>query len=105
VLSRDEFGYLSAENFRQLYVPAGCAHGFCVVSDRAQVEYKCTALYDPNDEVGIAYNDPSLNIPWPSSPILSAKDARNLLVVEVLDRLLRWRDGYRRRVVPVPVAP
>src|SRR5580765_6569711 len=45
--------YLSAENFKQLYIPAGCAHGFCVVSERAQVEYKCTALYDPADEMGI----------------------------------------------------
>jgi len=70
--------FLSADNFKQLYVPPGCAHGFCVVSDRAQVEYKCTALYDPTDEVGIAYNDRSLNIPWPvDTPILSERDRNN----------------------------
>jgi dTDP-4-dehydrorhamnose 3,5-epimerase len=101
--------YLSAENFRQLYVPPGCAHGFCVLSERAQVEYKCTALYDPADEVGIAYNDPTLNIPWPvDTPILSNKDARNVLFVEVLDRLpgsRQDRSGYRRRAVSVSATP
>ena len=80
---------LSAENFKQLYVPPGCAHGFCVVSDRAQVEYKCTALYDPTDEVGIAFNDPALDIPWPvSNPILSDKDRQNGPLAEVIDRLI-----------------
>lgn len=98
--------YLSSENFKQLYVPPGCAHGFCVVSERAQVEYKCTALYDPADEVGLAYNDPTLNIPWPvDDPILSKKDSRNLLFVEILDRLPQGRETYRRRAVSVPVAP
>src|SRR5687768_2371649 len=48
---------LSAGNFKQLYIPPGCAHGFAVLSDTAQVEYKCTELYDPKDEIGIAYND------------------------------------------------
>lgn len=67
---------LSADNFRQLYIPPGCAHGFLVLSEAAQVEYKCTAPYDPRDEVGIAWNDPSLAIPWPvSDPVLSARDA------------------------------
>jgi len=69
---------LSAENFKQLYIPAGCAHGFCVLSERAQVEYKCTALYDPSDEIGIAYNDPTLDIPWPvDSPVVSERDRNN----------------------------
>jgi dTDP-4-dehydrorhamnose 3,5-epimerase len=98
--------YLSAENFRQLYVPAGCAHGFCVLSERAQVEYKCTALYDPADEVGIAYDDPTINIPWPVKvPILSAKDSRNLLFVEILDRLPREKEIQRTPAVSVAVAP
>jgi dTDP-4-dehydrorhamnose 3,5-epimerase len=98
--------YLSAENFRQLYVPPGCAHGFCVLSERAQVEYKCTALYDPTDEVGIAHDDPTLNISWPVDvPILSDKDSRNLLFVEILDRLPRGREAHRRRAVSVSVAP
>ncbi|MCC7417555.1 MAG: dTDP-4-dehydrorhamnose 3,5-epimerase [Acidobacteria bacterium] len=69
---------LSAGNFRQCYIPPGFAHGFCVLSDSAQVEYKCTALYDPADEIGIAWNDPALAIPWPvASPILSLRDAAN----------------------------
>lgn len=75
---------LSAENFWQLYVPPGCAHGFCVTSERAQVEYKCTALYDPSDEVGIAYNDPALAIPWPTgSPILSNRDRQNPFLADM----------------------
>ncbi|MFQ3639939.1 MAG: dTDP-4-dehydrorhamnose 3,5-epimerase, partial [Chloracidobacterium sp.] len=53
---------LSAENFRQLYVPPGFVHGFCVVSETAEVLYKCTALYDPTDEIGIVWNDPELGI-------------------------------------------
>ena len=66
---------LSAENKRQISVPAGFAHGFQVVSEIAEVEYKCTDFYDPGDEGGIAWNDPMLSIPWPVSvPILSAKD-------------------------------
>jgi len=74
---------LSAENWRQLYVPPGCAHGFCVMSDQAIVHYKCTTFYDRDDEVGIAYNDPSLAIPWPiADPVLSPKDQRNM----------RWSD-------------
>ena len=69
---------LSADNFKQLYVPPGCAHGFCVLSDTAQVEYKCTELYDPADELGIAWNDPDLAIAWPvSNPLLSERDTRH----------------------------
>lgn len=66
---------LSAESFRQIYVPPGCFHGFCVLSDFAQVEYKCTDYYDPGDEVGIIWNDPTLGIRWPvATPLLSKKD-------------------------------
>jgi dTDP-4-dehydrorhamnose 3,5-epimerase len=97
--------YLSAENFRQLYIPPGCAHGFCVVSERAQVEYKCTALYDPADEVGIAYDDPTLNITWPvDAPLLSAKDSRNLQVVDIADHLSRIRNIHPKRAASVPIA-
>jgi dTDP-4-dehydrorhamnose 3,5-epimerase len=56
---------LSAENFKQCYIPAGFAHGFCVLSDTADVEYKCTNLYDPADDFGIAWNDPDLAIQRP----------------------------------------
>lgn len=69
---------LSAENFRQIYVPPGYAHGFCVVSDVAQVEYKCTDFYDPADEGGVMWNDPVLAIDWPTTaPILSERDQRH----------------------------
>lgn len=69
---------LSAENHHQFYVPAGFAHGFLVLSDRAIVTYKQTALYDPGHERAIAWNDPSVGIEWPldgAHPILSPKDA------------------------------
>jgi dTDP-4-dehydrorhamnose 3,5-epimerase len=67
--------FLSGGNFRQLYIPPGFAHGFCVVSDGAQVEYKCTELYHPASEIVIAYDDPDLSIAWPvQNPILSARD-------------------------------
>src|SRR5215510_15120709 len=66
---------LSASNFKQCYVPPGFAHGFCVTSEVAQVEYKCTALYDPASELGIAWNDPTLAVAWPTAqPILSPRD-------------------------------
>lgn len=68
---------LSADNFAQLYIPPGCAHGFCVLSETAQVEYKCTELYDPSDETGIAFDDPSVGVSWPvTHPILSERDRR-----------------------------
>jgi dTDP-4-dehydrorhamnose 3,5-epimerase len=69
---------LSADNFRQCYIPPGFAHGFYVVSDEAQVEYKCTDIYDPASEIGIAWNDPAIGITWPTrSPILSERDQRH----------------------------
>jgi dTDP-4-dehydrorhamnose 3,5-epimerase len=69
---------LSADDFRQIYVPPGYAHGFCVISDVAQVEYKCTDVYDPTDEGGVMWNDPVLGIPWPIDvPVLSDRDTRH----------------------------
>ena len=66
---------LSAENKRQLYIPAGFAHGFCVLSEVAAFAYKCTDFYVPQDEGGILWNDPAIGIPWPVSvPLVSAKD-------------------------------
>lgn len=74
---------LSAENFRQFYVPPGFAHGFCVVSEVAEVEYKCTDVYDPEGEGGIAWDDPGLAIPWPTrTPLLSARDQRHPTLAE-----------------------
>jgi dTDP-4-dehydrorhamnose 3,5-epimerase len=79
---------LTAENFRQCYVPPGFAHGFCVVSPTAQVEYKCTDLYDPACEIGIAWDDPALAIPWPvKEPVLSARDAQHPTLAVLGDRL------------------
>jgi dTDP-4-dehydrorhamnose 3,5-epimerase len=83
---------LTAENFRQCYVPPGFAHGFCVVSPTAQVEYKCTDLYDPASEIGIAWDDPALAIPWPAKkPLLSPRDAHHPTLAELEDRLPQWR--------------
>jgi dTDP-4-dehydrorhamnose 3,5-epimerase len=69
---------LSEENRRQLYVAEGFAHGFCVVSDVADVVYKCTAFYAPEDEHSVLWCDPDLGIQWPTrDPILSLKDSRS----------------------------
>lgn len=79
---------LSAENFKQCYVPEGFAHGFYVTSPVAQVEYKCTALYDPASELGIAWNDPSLEIDWPAGErVVSARDREHPPLSAVIDRL------------------
>jgi dTDP-4-dehydrorhamnose 3,5-epimerase len=79
---------LSAESFRQIYIPAGFAHGFAVLSQAAQVEYKATDFYDPSGELGIVWNDPALAIGWPSAtPVLSARDARHPRLADVIDQL------------------
>jgi len=68
---------LSADNKKQLFIPAGFAHGFSVLSDRAEVLYKCDSFYDRASEGGILYNDPSLNIEWEipaGQEIVSEKD-------------------------------
>jgi len=66
---------LSAENKKQLYVPPGFAHGFCVLSDVAEMSYKCTALYEPKEDAGVLWNDPDIGIDWPiQDPLLSPKD-------------------------------
>ena len=68
---------LSEENHRQLYVPAGFAHGFLVLSETADFLYKCTDLYHPEDEGGVIWNDPGIGIEWPiNAPKLSEKDTR-----------------------------
>ncbi|NLZ44769.1 MAG: dTDP-4-dehydrorhamnose 3,5-epimerase [Clostridia bacterium] len=69
---------LSSKNKRQLYIPEGCAHGFLVLSGEAEVIYKCTEYYYPEDEEGIIWNDPEIGINWPlpagEAPVLSKKD-------------------------------
>ena len=65
----------SAGNKLQVFAPAGFARGFCALSDWAEVQYKCTAIYNPGAEAGILWNDPALDISWPvQEPILSMKD-------------------------------
>jgi dTDP-4-dehydrorhamnose 3,5-epimerase len=67
---------LSAENKRQLYVPAGFAHGFLVLSDEVDFFYKCSDFYTPGDEYGIRWDDPDVGIQWPldDTPVLAKKD-------------------------------
>jgi len=68
---------LSEQNKYQLFVPAGFAHGFCVLSDNALFSYKCSDYYDPHDEAGILWSDRTLGIDWPlKNPILSEKDGQ-----------------------------
>jgi len=67
---------LTEENHKQLWVPPGYAHGFCVLSETADFQYKCTDYYDPSDEGGVIWNDPDVAIEWPiADPSLSNKDA------------------------------
>lgn len=72
--------YLSAENKRQLWVPAGFAHGFYVTSESAEFVYKCTDYYHPASEVSLAWNDKDIAIDWPikGTPLLSGKDEKGL---------------------------
>ncbi len=66
---------LSDKNLRQLYIPEGFAHGFCVLSDTALFSYKCTDFYAPDDEGGLLWSDPDIGIEWPvEAPTLSDKD-------------------------------
>lgn len=70
---------LSADNFQQLYVPVGFAHGFCVLSEVADVEYLCSDYYDPGGETGLLWSDPDVAIDWPTRcPVISERDKRNL---------------------------
>lgn len=77
---------LNEDNKKQFWVPAGLAHGFLVLSDFADFEYKCTNYYDPSSEGCILWNDPDLNIQWPSNikPLLSKKDANGMLLKDYI---------------------
>jgi dTDP-4-dehydrorhamnose 3,5-epimerase len=75
---------LSAETHQQFYVPAGFAHGFCVLSEEADFHYKCTEYYHPEDEGSIRWNDPYIGIEWPLlQPTLSEKDAKAPFLKEI----------------------
>lgn len=83
---------LSSDNKRQIYVAPGFAHGFCVLSDYALVNYKCTDYYHPETELSIRWDDPAIGIEWPvDGPVLSGKDAAASLLAHVPhDRLPHW---------------
>jgi dTDP-4-dehydrorhamnose 3,5-epimerase len=78
---------LSAENFRQLYIPPGYGHAFCVLGDGAEVQYKCSEVYDPSDEITVLWSDPEIGIDWPvDQPVVSAKDTAGLLLRDLVAR-------------------
>lgn len=77
---------VSAENKRQVFAPPGFARGFCVLSDVAELQYKCTALYNAACEGSIRWSDPTINIDWPvSTPTLSERDANAPLLADWLN--------------------
>lgn len=82
---------LSAANQRQLYIPPGFAHGFYVVTPVAQMIYKCSALYRPQGEIAVRWDDPEIGIPWPLDPavpvLLSERDKAAPLLGDSWDRL------------------
>ncbi|AUL94342.1 dTDP-4-dehydrorhamnose 3,5-epimerase [Vibrio vulnificus] len=84
---------LTGENKLQFYVPPGFAHGFCVLSETADFQYKCTDYYDPTDESGLLWNDPLLKIQWPlDNPLLSDKDRCQPTLNEIRDKLINgWK--------------
>lgn len=75
---------LSEENKSQFWIPPGLAHGFVVLSDTADFEYKCTDYYDPSDEGCLIWNDPDVAIKWPvTDPLLSEKDRQAKILAEL----------------------
>jgi dTDP-4-dehydrorhamnose 3,5-epimerase len=82
---------LSAENARQMYVPAGFVHGFAVSSPTAQVEYKCSDIYVADDQLTVLWNDPAIGIDWGiQDPILSEKDKAAKPLAELMEFLPRF---------------
>ena len=81
--------HLSADNRRQIFVPEGYAHGFIVLSENADVIYKCTDFHTPGDEYGIFWADPTIGIDWPiRNPVLSDKGSKNPKLKEIPEELL-----------------
>jgi len=85
---------LTADNKRQLYIPEGVAHGFCVTGETALFAYKCTDFYNPQAEGGVIWNDPDIGIAWPiDTPVLSEKDRNYPLLKELPKNRLPKYEG------------
>jgi dTDP-4-dehydrorhamnose 3,5-epimerase len=85
---------LSGENLKQLYIPAGFLHGFCVLSEGAILNYQCSDYYDPTDNFAVMWDDKDLGIEWPvKGPIISAKDQGNLSWEKAKEELKRVKQG------------
>jgi dTDP-4-dehydrorhamnose 3,5-epimerase len=88
---------LSSENMRQLMVPSGFAHGFLTLSERAEVQYKCTGYYTPSSEGTLSWSDPDVGIDWPTTkPVLSSRDQSGLgLRQYMVNPAFVYQDGGR----------
>lgn len=86
---------LSEDGPRQLYMSAGFAHGFCVLSEMADLHYKVSQFYDPADDGGLLWNDPGIGIKWPvKAPLVSSRDAAHPMLRDLnRDQLPRTRNG------------
>ncbi len=94
---------LSEDNFKQLYIPEGFAHGFCVLSDVADVLYKTSHVYAPASERGIRWNDPALAIRWPTdAPLLSERDGKAPTLAEYLEGTPFVYKGIGQGMGPMP---
>ena len=88
--------YLSDQNKRQLFIPEGFAHGFCVISKTAHFLYKCSDFYASKDECGINWADSDIGIDWPEkNPIVSEKDRQNLKLCDLLPTQLPSQEKSR----------
>ncbi|MDQ5851338.1 MAG: dTDP-4-dehydrorhamnose 3,5-epimerase [Chloroflexota bacterium] len=80
---------LSEDNFLQLYMPPGFAHGFCVLSERADIAYKVNTFYSPPDERGLRWDDPEIGIDWPvSDPLVSERDRHHPALADIKAELV-----------------
>jgi dTDP-4-dehydrorhamnose 3,5-epimerase len=86
---------LSAENHRQFFIPRGFAHGFLVLSDGAEICYKCDDVYHPNDEGGLIWNDPDIGIEWPALDGDEALDPEKLVLNDRDANLPLLREIFR----------
>jgi dTDP-4-dehydrorhamnose 3,5-epimerase len=84
---------LDAENGLQIFIPEGFVHGFVALTEMVQIEYKCSEVYVPDDQLTVRWDDPQLGIPWPSkvAPILSDKDRAAPLLKDLMDILPRYQ--------------